>query len=244
MGWPLRTVGTKYPLARQEVLPHKIALFILHKPGPNGCEANAGKICLNHATESAISRVDSVPWLAYPPNLGRDTDALASLAITDKEHFMAKGGWSLEGELCRLANTPDLAIAFAKLGFGADGQDLPQLRMVMDWHRSGAETYSYTFATLDSSNNERRYRLKACVSWGPNATIEDIIKLWIQRRSVLAAEGVSVPRLVASGSGLILEEEIPHHVSMALQSVSSERVLAQLLNIAAAIARLRFLPVN
>ena len=157
---------------------------------------------------------------------------------------MAKGGWSLEGELCRLANAPDLAVAFAKLGFAADGQELPQLRMVMDWHRSGAETYSYTFTTLDSSNNERKYRLKACVSWGPNTTIETIIKSWILRRSVLAAEGVSVPRLIASGSGLILEEEIPHHVSLALQSVSSERVLAQLLNIAAAIARLRFLPVN
>ena len=157
---------------------------------------------------------------------------------------MAKGGWSLEGELCRLANAPDLAIAFAKLGFVPSGQELPRLRTVMDWHRSGAETYSYTFAILDSSNIERRYRLKACVSWGPNATIEDIIELWILRRSLLAAEGVSVPRLIASGSGLILEEEIPHHVSMALQSVSSERVLAQLLNIAAAIARLRFLPVN
>jgi hypothetical protein len=157
---------------------------------------------------------------------------------------MAKGGWSLEGELCRLANAPDLAIAFAKLGFVADGQELPRLRTVMDWHRSGAETYSYTFATSDSSNIERKYRLKACVSWGPNATVEGIIKLWILRRSVLAAEGVSVPRLIASGSGLILEEEIPHHVSMALQSVSSERVLAQLVNIAAAIARLRFLPVN
>jgi hypothetical protein len=157
---------------------------------------------------------------------------------------MAQGGWSLEGELCRLANAPDLAIAFAKLGFVGDGQELPRLRTIMDWHRSGAETYSYTFAISDSSNIERKYRLKACVSWGPNATVEGIIKLWVLRRSVLAAEGVSVPRLIASGSGLILEEEIPHHVSMVLQSVSSERVLAQLLNIAAAISRLRFLPVN
>ena len=157
---------------------------------------------------------------------------------------MAKGGWSLEGELCRLANAPDVAIAFAKLGFAADGQKLPRLRTVMDWHRSGAETYSYIFAILHSSNIERRYRLKACVSFGSNSTVEGILQLWILRRSVLAAEGVSVPKLIASGWGLILEEEIPLHVSKALQSVSSEKVLAQLLNIAAAIARLRFLPVN
>jgi hypothetical protein len=157
---------------------------------------------------------------------------------------MAKGGWSLEGELCRLANAPDLAIALAKLGFAADGQELPRLRTVMDWHRSGAETYSYTFAVSDGSNIERKYRLKACVSWGPNATIEGILQLWILRRSVLAAEDVSVPKLIASGSGLILEEEIPLPVSAALQSAASEKVLAQLLNVAAAIARLRFLPVN
>jgi hypothetical protein len=166
------------------------------------------------------------------------------LAIADKVRFMAKGGWSLEGELCRLANAPDLAIAFAKLGFAADGRELPRLRTVMDWHRSGAETYSYTFAILDSSNIERKYRLKACVSWGPNATIQGILQLWILRRSVLAAEGVSVPKLIASGSGLILEEEIPLHVSVALQSASAEKVQAQLLNIAAAVARLRFLPVS
>jgi hypothetical protein len=157
---------------------------------------------------------------------------------------MARGGWSLEGELCRIANTSDVATAVTKLGFASDGQELPRLRTVMDWHRSGAETYSYTFSISDSSNIERRYRLKACVPWGPHSTIEGILQLWVQRRSMLAAEGVSVPKLIAVGSGLILEEEIPLHVSMALQSVSSERVLAQILNIAVAIARLRFLPIN
>ena len=155
---------------------------------------------------------------------------------------MAKG-WSLEGELCRLANAPDVAIALAKLGFAADGQELPGIRTVMDWHRSGAETYSYIFAILYSSNIERRYRIKACVSFDSN-TVEGILQLWILRRSVLAAEGVSVPKLIASGSGVILEEEIPLPVSKALQSVSSEKVLAQLLNIAAAMARLRFLPID
>lgn len=157
---------------------------------------------------------------------------------------MAKGGWSLEGELCRIANTRNVAIALTKLGFTANGQKLPRLRTVMEWHRSGAETYSYVFAILDSSKIERKYRLKACVSFSRNSTIEGILQSWILRRSVLAAEGVSVPRLIASGSGLILEEEIPLHVSTALQSVSSEKVLAQLVKIAAAIARLRFLPVN
>lgn len=166
------------------------------------------------------------------------------MALADKVHFMAKGGWSLEGELCLLANAPDVAIALAKLGFAADGQKLPRLRTVMDWHRSGAETYSYIFAILHGSNIERRYRLKACVSFGSNCTVEGILQLWIQRRSVLAAEGVSVPKLIASGWGLILEEEIPLHVSKALQSASSEKVLAQLFNIAAAIARLGFLPVS
>jgi hypothetical protein len=157
---------------------------------------------------------------------------------------MAKGGWSLEGELCRLANAPDVAIAFAKLGFTADGQKLPRLRKVMDWHRSGAETYSYVFAILDGPNIERKYRLKACVSFAPNTSIEGILQSWILRRSALAAEDVSVPKLIASGWGLILEEEIPLYVSVALQSASAEKVLAQLLNIAAAIARLGFLPVS
>lgn len=157
---------------------------------------------------------------------------------------MAKGGWSLEGELCRIANTSDIATAFAKLGFASNGQELPRLRTVMDWHRSGAETYSYTFAVSDSSNSERRYRLKACVSFGPHSTIEDILQSWVRRRSMLAAQGVSVPKLIAAGAGLILEEEIPLHVSLALQSISSETVLAQMLTIAVAIARLRFLPIN
>ncbi|MCI0598400.1 MAG: hypothetical protein L0Y60_02580 [Beijerinckiaceae bacterium] len=157
---------------------------------------------------------------------------------------MAKGGWSLEGELCRLANAPGVAIAFAKLGFAADGQKLPRLRTVMDWHRSGAETYSYVFAILDSSKIERKYRLKACVSFAANTSIEGILQSWILRRSMLAAEHVSVPKLVASGSGLMLEEDIPFPVSEALHSAASEKVLAQLSNVAAAIARLRFAPVN
>src|SRR5262249_40111477 len=134
---------------------------------------------------------------------------------------MTEGGWSLEGELCRLANAPDLAIAFAKLGFAAEGTKLPTLRTVLDWQRSGAATYSFVFAILDSSNIERKYRLKACVSFAAYTSLEGILQSWILRRSLLAAEDVSVPKLIASGSGLILEEEIPLPVSAALQSAAS-----------------------
>ncbi len=157
---------------------------------------------------------------------------------------MAQGGWSLEGELCRLANAPDVATAFAKLGFAANGHKLPRLRTVMDWHRSGVETYSYVFAIMGGPDIKRKYRLKACAPFFQNTSIESILQSWILRRSALAAEDVSVPKLIASGSGLILEEEIPLHVSVALRSASAEKVLAQLLNIAAAIARLGFLPVS
>jgi hypothetical protein len=197
------------------------------------------KNCEGRAPRGMLGRYCGIPIRIRPGN----RDAPAILAIAGKVRFMAKG-WSLEEELCQLARAPDLAVAFAKLGFAVDGQKLPRIRTVMDWHRSGAETYSYIFAILPSSNIERRYRLKACVSFGSNTTVEGILQLWILRRSVLAAEGVTVPKLIASGSGVILEEEIPLHVSKALQSVSSETVLAQLLNIAAAIARLRFLPVD
>ncbi len=150
----------------------------------------------------------------------------------------------MEGELCRLANAPDKAAAFVKLGFAAKGHKLPRLRTVRDWHRSGVETYSYVFAVVSGPGIERKFRLKACAPLFQNASIESILQSWILRREALAAENVSVPKLIASGLGLILEEEIPLHVSVALRSAGAEKVLAQLLNIAAAIARLRFLPVS
>jgi len=107
----------------------------------------------------------------------------------------------LEGELCRLAQAPGLALAFAKLGFAAEGKKLPPLRTVLDWQRSGVETYSYVFAILDSSNIERKYRLKACVSFAANTSIEGILRSWILRRSVPAAEHVSVPKACSKRFG-------------------------------------------
>lgn len=157
---------------------------------------------------------------------------------------MSQKSWSIEGELCDLSGRSTLSQALTALGLIADEAALFDLGAPRGWIRSGAETYCYIFSIITPDRPPVLCRIKACVSFSPGSRLTDILDRWIFRRKLLAEAGVRVPVLYGAGKGILLEEEIPFSVSQALHSPDAEHVLSDLLIIAAALAKLKFAPVN
>lgn len=157
---------------------------------------------------------------------------------------MTKEPWTIEGELCKLAEAEYLNEALARLGLIASPLASFDLETIHPWSRSGGETYSFIFTVSNPGGEKTVCRLKACTAFPGARDIENTLAVWLHRRNLLADEGISSPRLFGSGGGVLLEEEIPLDIPTAMQMGSPERVLSGLVDIAAALVRLKFAPVS
>lgn len=157
---------------------------------------------------------------------------------------MTDAAWSIERELCKLAQEASLPAALARLGLTSASNASYLLKEVQPWARSGSETYSYVFSVTEDSTLERVYRLKACVAAPSGSDLETILESWLRRRKLLQNAGVQTPALFASGHGVLLEEEIPLEIAVAIIGAGRNSVLAGLLGTAAALAKLGFAPVS
>jgi hypothetical protein len=64
---------------------------------------------------------------------------------------MSEVSWTLAGELRQLSGEDDLSLWFRRIGLIEQGDDLQELEIVRDWHRSGAETYGLHFAVISGT---------------------------------------------------------------------------------------------
>lgn len=120
--------------------------------------------------------------------------------------------WSLEGELRSAAQAPDVHTALRELGVLTLEEEIEDIVPLGDWQRGGAETYIYRFDVLALPPRTIRLILKALVPHPAAETVGAAIRSRVQRRALLAGEGVKVPRLYFAGHGSMLEEFIPHNL--------------------------------
>lgn len=85
----------------------------------------------------------------------------------------------------------------------------PNLEVLTDWHRGGAETYVLQFR-VHTSYEDVQLALKACVAFSPGRSATEVANDWLTRRHALAKAGVSTPRLFGASRGTLLEEWIPY----------------------------------
>jgi hypothetical protein len=152
--------------------------------------------------------------------------------------------WSLASELCQMTATSSPRAALTALGILTGGPESElELMEKAAWHRSGAETYSYTFAVREDQK-QTEYRLKACVAFSPGSNPERILASWLSRRALFERAGGNAPRLFGSAAAVLLEEEIPFDVPTILSGEKAKQALQGLVAAASVLARLQFSPLN
>lgn len=120
--------------------------------------------------------------------------------------------WTLESEICAAAGGGPLDRALVALGVCDEECRGCTIETEREWHRAGAETYALVAAITHSAGERTRLYLKACVALGDLSGVSRIVDEWIDRRAVVSAHGVSVPRLYAIHSGTLIEEYLPYMV--------------------------------
>jgi hypothetical protein len=151
--------------------------------------------------------------------------------------------WDIESEICRLAHTSDVAEALVSLNLLPSKDNLFLIRSMGDWVRAGSETYVCYFDLDIPSIGTRQLLFKACVAWSPAGSLREILQSWIQRRELLAREGVATPQLFGWGDGVILEESIPYSLKECLPN-NAEAMLFELTHYASVLAKHKFAPIE
>src|SRR5262245_46639398 len=106
------------------------------------------------------------------------------------------GAWSLDQELCQLAGASRLELAVDRLRILTPGVSFAEIRPLGNLHRGGSETYLFHFLILGTSGWQKRLLLKAVVLFS-GIPLWEVAQKWMDRRQLLLAEGVSVPKVYA-----------------------------------------------
>lgn len=152
--------------------------------------------------------------------------------------------WTLEKELCGLADMVSVAKALVSLGLVDEGSRQPRLEEVHGWMRGGAETYIYRFRVVDDLVT-RDVVLKAVVAFSMAKSLAQLGGEWVERRQLLERDGVRTPRLYYAGRALIVEEFIPERLSSFLEGKPAQalQLADQVIHYAAALEKHAFRPV-
>lgn len=151
--------------------------------------------------------------------------------------------WTLEKELCGLAETASLGEALLRLGLVEEGTPEPQIEEVHGWRRGGAETFIYRFCVAQAGVRQD-VMLKAVVAFSTARTLSELGGEWLARRRLLEKEGVRTPRLFYAGRALVLEAFIPEALSSYLRRRPAEsmHLFDQVIRYAATLERHGFSP--
>jgi hypothetical protein len=167
------------------------------------------------------------------------------IALAGRMLLTSSEMWSPQNELCQLANVSDLKLALQVLRLTEDIDVDFEIKPKQDWIRSGAETYLYQFDLQFSTGKIEQLVFKACVAWTPGKELDTILQSWVDRRQLLAAYGISTPRLFAHGAGTLLEEYIPHSLMDRLNSRGADcKLLVDLAHLAGILVYLGFEPIE
>ena len=154
--------------------------------------------------------------------------------------------WSLEKELCKLIGAEDVDEALYRLKITTEKGFPVDIMRSDSWERGGAETYIYKFWVKEGESSQTGYIIKACVAFSPASSLDDILTEWVSRRTLVEANGVSTPRLLAYGHGVILEELIPYGLKERLLELKelAPLLLNQVAVVLGTLLKLGFSPVG
>lgn len=120
--------------------------------------------------------------------------------------------WSLQNELCQVAQTESLNQALYQLKMIESPDSKFSLLEDGPWEREGADTYIYKFQVKEGEKPEDAYVVKACTAFSLVNNLNEIFEEWLRRRQLLSDFGVSTPKLIARGNGVIIEESVPYQL--------------------------------
>jgi hypothetical protein len=120
--------------------------------------------------------------------------------------------WSLENELCQLAHAESLNHALYNLKLIKSIGSTFTLQENGPWVRGSADTYIYKFWVREDGRSEEEYIIKACTAFSLVNNLSEILDEWLRRRQLLSDFGVSTPKLIAHGNGVVIEESIPYQL--------------------------------
>lgn len=83
--------------------------------------------------------------------------------------------------------------------------DPTSIEIINPWYRGGAETYVTDFM-LSIDGVSKHLIAKACIKFGPKEAMGE----WLERRAILANNGVKLPDLYAVDGATLVEEFIPY----------------------------------
>jgi len=156
--------------------------------------------------------------------------------------------WTLAAELQKLARRDSLVESLRHLGVIAETSPCPVISEDSEWVRGGTETYIYRFWLHENAAEplNQGFIIKACVAFSFGSELEEILLSWVERRKLLAAFGISTPKLYAFGEGVILEELIPYPLEELARSSRriEQSLLIQLAQLAAAYSHYGFKPIR
>jgi hypothetical protein len=154
--------------------------------------------------------------------------------------------WTLEKELTKLSNQPDLNSALIELTLitaeesGAGAIELTHA----DWYRAGSETYICNFS-IRTRTQTKRFVLKAVVAFSTAQQLDEILRTWVERRQLLQTSGVKTPTLHYAGTGVILEEYIPYTLLQFLeQGPTPLSLIKSAAEYVGVLSKLRFSPID
>ena len=121
--------------------------------------------------------------------------------------------WTIENELCQLADADHVSTALVSLGIIEIGdRGSFSITKQQDWYRSGSETYSFAFNVSTKHSDEPLF-LKACCPSSPATSLDETFDNWKRRREIFQANHIPTPRLYSARNALFLEERIPFHLT-------------------------------
>lgn len=155
--------------------------------------------------------------------------------------------WNIQKELCKLARSDNFNDALIQLKLIGSSEDRFIFTHDKDWTRGGSETYIFRFWIENENKFKKGYIIKAVVAYAPTGNLENILQSWIERRNLLSSNGISTPKLVTFGKGVIVEELIPFKFKDILKQksqINSNDLIFQLVLFAKTISDLGFMPID
>lgn len=151
--------------------------------------------------------------------------------------------WTLEKELCGLAEANSVGAALWRLGLTEHAESAVRLEERHGWRRGGAETYVYRFKVI-SAETTRDVLLKAVTAFSTSRTLNEIADEWVHRRQLLAQGGISTPTLYFAGRALLVEQDVGEKLASWLRRSPSNSIQLtdQVFRLAAVIDRHGFAP--
>lgn len=145
-----------------------------------------------------------------------------------------------------MAAAESIAEACLNLRLPEEGRALSELRLHLDWHRSGSESFSFVFDVF-SGDASQRCIIKAYTPYYSGDDLTAGFDRLLARRKLIQEAGGRVPRLYAAHRCTVLERFIRFDLDVAMRVLdrpARERIRTDVLAIASALDALRFKPIN